>query len=106
MYNKIIYFGCNRKDYLDSGYDQLAPYEGEYIDVIEINGRNYLFTKGVSKVKNGIIDVREIIQDVNVDGSYVVYANASRSQECQDLEKIFNLKTQEVPHFLSGGMNC
>ncbi len=87
---KQIFFGYNKKDYLDSGIEKKTDYIGGYIDIIEIDNRKYLFTKGISKIKKDKIDVREIIQDVYPDGSFVVYANAVRSDICQNLEQIFN----------------
>lgn len=90
MKKKIIYYGYNKKDYLESGIEGITPYRGEYIDIITINKRNYLFTKGISDVKKDIIDVREVIQNVYLDGSYEMFANAYRSPECVAIEKYFN----------------
>ena len=88
---KQIHFGYNKKNYLDSGIEGVTPYVGEYLDIVEINDRIYLFTKGILDVKKDMIDVREIIQDVYPDGSYVIYANAVRSGICQYLENSFNV---------------
>ena len=87
---KQIHFGYNKKDYLDSGIEGVTPYVGEYIDIVEINDRIYLFTKGILDVKKDMIDVREIIQDVYLDGSYIIYANAVKSHNCQILEQKIN----------------
>lgn len=87
---KIIEFGYNKKDYLDNGIEGVYPYKGEYIDVVCFNSKNYLFTKGVSNLKKDKIEVREIIEDVYLDGSFVVYGNFFKSKECQILEQYFN----------------
>lgn len=87
---KIIHFGYNKKDYLDSGIDGIFPYQGEYLDIVSFNDKNYLITKGVSKFRKGIIYVLEIMEDIYLDGSFVVYVNSYKSKECMTLDYYFN----------------
>lgn len=88
---KIIYFGYNKKDYLDSCIDGVFPYQGEYLDTVSINNLNFLFTK--SKINNKVkIDVREIFIDMYLDGSYTIYGNENKSKECIVMENYFNKK--------------
>ena len=90
MEKKYIYFGENDENYLCSDFNKRDDYVGEYIDVIRINNKYFLFTKGASEFKKGVIDVREVIQNVCSDGSSVVYANKEKNRECEALEAYFN----------------
>lgn len=90
MYMKIIYFGYNKKDYLDSCIDGVFPYQGEYLDIVSFKDKSYLITQGVSKFRKGIIYALEIMEDVYLDGSFVVYVNSYKSKECMALDYFFN----------------
>lgn len=87
---KIIYFGYNLKNNLDSGIDGLYKYQGKYLDIVNINNKNYLITQGVSEYKKDVIFALEIIQDVYLDGSFITYGNGYKSKDCMALEYYFN----------------
>ena len=90
MGKKIINFGYNNYDELKDVIKEKILYEGEYIDLLTISKKHYLFTRVTSKSKESVIDVREIIQNIYSDGSSATYANQEKSLECLGLEKLLN----------------
>ena len=92
MTKKIINFGYNYYDTLKDVIQGKEYYEGEFIDLLTINKKNYLITKIISKVRNDKYDIREIIQNINADGTSTAYANQEKSIECLGLEKLLNDK--------------
>ena len=63
----------------------------EFIDVIKLNERFYLFSRVEMAFKNqenkvGTIDVREIVADLYPDGSGIIFANQEKTYECMKLE--------------------
>lgn len=90
MGEKIINFGYNDYDELKDVIQNGDFYKGIYLDMININNRDYLVTKSISKLTKGKIDVREIIHDVLYDGNIMIYSNLDKSRECKELENLFN----------------
>lgn len=87
-----IDFGYNNYQELYGGFEGIELYNGDFIDMISIDNRDYLITKIVESVQglNGKIDVREVFQDFYADGSYVSYANQKKSVVCESLENLLN----------------
>lgn len=79
-----IYYGYDNKNSLYKKFTE--EYQVEYLDTITIRKHHYLITK----FKDNIIDVREIVQDVYLDGTVCTYANEKKSEACKLLEEFFN----------------
>ena len=67
--------------------------DGEYLGLLRAGSNNFLVTKTISSGQgkyDGKIMVNEIDYDVYCDGGIVFYYNNEKSNECLDLENIFN----------------
>lgn len=62
------------------------------IDMIEIEGKDYLVTLVNDQLNTSEtnVDVREVLQDWYCNGNYITYANAAKSGKCEEIEAIFN----------------
>lgn len=63
-----------------------------YIDIIELEGRDYLITQVTdpASVQEGQIDVREVLHDWYANGTCVTYGNVDKSGKCEEFEALFN----------------
>lgn len=89
--NKID-FGYNNGNRLMNNFEGIEMYNGEYVDLIELEGRDYLVTSIVDSLKglDGQIDVREVLQDYYGDGGYDSYANQNKNDVCLRIQKMLN----------------
>jgi len=92
---KTIIFGINDDNVLSPGFSRidLTNVIGQYLDVLEINGDNYLITKVLksgNESNNHNIDVREIAQDIYADGKVENYSNIEKSEMCLNLERLLS----------------
>ena len=89
---KKIEFGYNTDDRLSATWSEIEFYNGEYLDTINVDGRDFLVTVIINSHKglNGGIDVREVAQDYYADGSYLTYANKEKDSLCRKLEEFLN----------------
>ena len=89
---KKIEFGFNGDDKLNATWSEIEFYNGEYLCTVSCNGENFLVTRIVDSNKglNGQIDVREVIQDYYIDGSYLTYANKEKTILCRKMEEYLN----------------
>lgn len=89
---KKIEFGFNDDDRLNGQWSGIEFYNGEFLDLLNYEGMDFLITKIVDSPRglNGNIDVREIAQDYYADGSYITYGNKMKNTACQRLEELLN----------------
>lgn len=89
---KKIEFGFNDDDRLNGLWSGIEFYNGEYLDMFNYEGMDFLVTEVVDSTRglNGNIDVREIAQDYYADGSYITYANKVKNTTCKKFEELLN----------------
>lgn len=90
---KKIDFGYNNDTILNSTFEGIYPYSGEYIDLINCCNMDLLVTKIVDSYEgkyDGKIEVREIVQDLYPDGSYNSYTTQNQPALCGQIETILN----------------
>ena len=89
---KKLEFGYNTDDRLNATWSEIEAYNGEYLDTVNFQDRDFLVTRIVDSLKglNGAIDVREVAQDYYSDGSYLTYANKEKDSVCNRLELFLN----------------
>lgn len=85
-----IDFGYNNDNYLNSQFEGFEN-SGEFVDVVNCNGGNYL----ISNIF-GRYNVKEICQDIYPDGSYSTYARGGSDKVCISMMLVLNrMETKE-----------
>ena len=98
---KIVDFGINessRIGRLYSGQDKmdLVNGTGDYLGMLEIGGKNLMFTRTTRSGRNehnGEIRINEVDYDMYPDGSMAVYYNLYRTEGIKSLERAINNPT-------------
>lgn len=106
---KKVHFGYENSNRPVGSFEGLGvsdeakgPIQGNFIGILNYMDKDFLITKvslAYKTVENqvGKIDVRDAIADIYPDGSGVLYIDRQKSDECLQLENLFNdEKTKEL----------
>lgn len=102
MYMKKVEFGYANESNPRGSFEGIGLAEGakgavaaEFVDVMRMNGRDYLITKITEAFRNseqeiGRFDVRRALVDLFPDGSSIMFLDQLHSSDCIDLEELLN----------------
>lgn len=102
MYMKKVEFGYANESNPRGSFEGIGLAEGakgavaaEFVDVMRMNGSNYLITRITEVFKSseqdvGKIDVRRALVDLFSDGSSLMFLDQLHSSDCIKLEELLN----------------
>lgn len=95
---RLVDFGINESstmDRLDSGHSKLDLVNGtgEYLGIIQIDGRKVMITRTISSganLYNGQLMANEVEYDIYSDGSIAVYYSSEKTEDLLRLQEMLN----------------